>query len=264
MNLALTGRVALVTGGSKGIGRAIVKGLAEEGARVAATARGVESLQTMAKELCDWEILTIPADATDQHAVSSAVNSVIETYGGLDILVNNVGGAVRFGGFPDLADADWRSAFDLNVLSVVHFVRAAEPYLRKSANGRIINISSIAGVQPGTFNPHYTVTKAATINLSKFLANYFVKAGVLVNVVCPGPVHSEAWDDNVRRLASERSIPVEDAWQQVEREESAKIPLGRVGEGNDVAGLVAFLASNKANWITGSCFHVNGGKLRSI
>jgi 3-oxoacyl-[acyl-carrier protein] reductase len=264
MNMALNGRIALVTGGSKGIGRAIVQALAEEGARVAAAARGSESLQTMARELSEFNILTVTADATDEEAVSVAVNRVTETYGGLDILVNNVGGAGRFGGFPDLADADWRSAFDLNVLSVVHFARAAEPYLRKSKNGRIINISSIAGVQPGTFNPHYTVTKAATINLSKFLANYFVKAGVLVNVVCPGPVHSDSWDDNVRRLASERGMRIEDTWQQVEREESSKIPLGRVGEGADVADLVAFLASDKASWITGSCFHVNGGKLSTI
>lgn len=264
MNLPLTGRIALVTGGSKGIGRAIVQALAKEGARVAATARGADSLRVMKNELSGLEILTVAADATDQEAVSSAVNRVIETYGGMDILVNNVGGAGIFGGFPDLTDEDWRSAFDLNVLSVVHFVRAAEPYLRKSSNGRIINISSIAGVQPGTFNPHYTVTKAATINLSKFLANYFVKDGVLVNVVCPGPVHSDSWDDNVRRLASERGIPIEVAWQQVERNESSKIPLGRVGEGEDVAGLVAFLASDKASWITGSCFHVNGGKLNTI
>lgn len=264
MKQALSGRVALVTGGSKGIGRAIVQALAEDGARVAATARGAEALQAMKQELPDLKILTVAADATDQEAVNSVVTRVIETYGRLDILVNNVGGAGKFGGFPDLADADWRSAFDLNVLSVVHFVRAAEPYLRKSAHGRIINISSIAGVQPGAFNPHYTVTKAATINLGKYLANYFVKAGVLVNVVCPGPVHSDSWDDNVRRVARERGIPMEDARQQVEREESAKIPLGRVGEGGDVAGLVAFLASDKASWITGSCFHVNGGKLSTI
>jgi len=264
MKHALSGRVALVTGGSKGIGRAIVQALAEDGARVAATARGAEALQAMKQELPELKILTVAADATDQEAVNSVVTRVIETYGRLDILVNNVGGAGKFGGFPDLVDADWRSAFDLNVLSVVHFVRAAEPYLRKSAHGRIVNISSIAGVQPGAFNPHYTVTKAATINLGKYLANYFVKAGVLVNVVCPGPVHSGSWDDNVRRLASVRGIPMEDAWQQVEREESAKIPLGRVGEGGDVAGLVAFLASDKASWITGSCFHVNGGKLSTI
>jgi 3-oxoacyl-[acyl-carrier protein] reductase len=264
MNLSLRGRVALVTGGSKGIGRAIVQALAEEGARVAVTARGLAALQQTTQELNDHEILACTADATDQAAVDAAVQRVIEVYGKLDILVNNVGGAIKFGGFADLSDRDWQRAFDLNVLSIVHFVRASTPYLRQSSCGRIINISSISGIQPGTFNPHYTVTKAAAINLGKSLANYFVKDKVLVNTVCPGPVHSESWDDNVRRLALERRIPVEEAWHQVEREESLKIPLGRVGEGEDIAGLVAFLASDKAGWITGSCFHANGGKLSTM
>lgn len=264
MNLALNGRVALVTGGSKGIGRAIARALAEEGARVAVTARGAQALQDTARELSEWNVLAVAADATDPTAVDAAVARVVDLHGGLDILVNNVGGAGRFGGFRDLGDADWRSAFDLNVLSMVRFVRAAEPHLRRSKCGRVINISSISGVQPGSFNPHYTATKAATINLSRHLADYFAKDRVLVNVVCPGPVHSESWDENVRRLAIERDIPFESAWQQVEREEAAKIPLGRVGDGEDIAGFVAFLASDKSGWATGSCFHVNGGKLRAI
>ena len=193
-----------------------------------------------------------------------AIENVIETFGKLDILVNNVGGPGKMGGFNDLTDVDWKNAFDLNVMSLVHFVRAADPHLRKSNCGRVINISSISGVQPGTFNPHYTITKAATINLSKYLANYFVEDNILVNVVCPGPVHSESWEENVRRQATERNTTLEDARQKIEQEESIKIPLGRVGEGADVAGLVAFLASDKASWITGSCFHVNGGKLKTI
>ncbi len=264
MKIDLEGRVALVTGGSKGIGRAIVQTLAEGGAQVAITARGAEALKKTAAELSGSKILTIPADATDQKEVGLVIARVIDVFGQLDILVNNVGGASKFAGFKDLTDADWRHAFDLNVLSLVHFSRAAEPHLRASKAGRIINISSIVGVQPGTFCPHYAVTKAATINLSKFLSNYFVDDGVLVNVVCPGPVHSEAWNENVSRLAGERGISMEEAWQQVEHEEQAKIPIGRVGEGEDIAGLVAFLASERANWITGSCFHANGGKLRTI
>ncbi len=192
MYLELNGRIALVTGGSKGIGRAIVQALAEEGARVAVTARGAEALEKTASEFSKLDIMIVPVDAIDQEAVSAAVMRIVDVFGGLDILVNNVGGAGRFGGFGDLSDIDWQDAFDLNVLSVVHFVQAAEQYLRRSNGGRIINISSISGVQPGGFNPHYAGTKAATINLSKFLANYFVKDGVLVNVVCPGPVHSES------------------------------------------------------------------------
>jgi len=264
MKLGLSGRVALVTGGSKGIGRAVATALAEEGVRVAVTARGVEALQKTASELSEFNVLAVPSDATDQLATSAAMARVVEAFGGLDILVNNVGGAGKFGGFDVLTDADWQNAFDLNVLSLVHFVRAAEQYLRKSRQGRIINISSISALQPGTFNPHYAVTKAATINLGKFLADYFIKDGVLVNVVCPGPVHSDSWNENVRRLALERGVAIEPVRQEVEREESSKIPLGRVGEGEDVAGLVVFLASDQAKWITGSCFHVNGGKLRTI
>ncbi|MDH3688327.1 MAG: SDR family oxidoreductase [Gammaproteobacteria bacterium] len=264
MELGLNGRVALVTGGSKGIGRAIVQALVEEGVRVAVTARGAEALRKTALELSGFDILTVPADAIDQKAASSVVARVVDVFGGLDVLINNVGGAGRFGGFRDLTDIDWRNAFNLNVLSLVHFVQAADQYLRSSKSGRIINLSSIAGLQPGAFNPHYSVTKAATINLSKFLADYFVKDGVLVNVVCPGPVHSESWEENVHRLALERHITVEEARQQVEREESSKIPLGRIGECKDVAGLVVFLASERAAWVTGSCFHVNGGKLKTI
>lgn len=264
MKLGIEGRVALVTGGSKGIGQAIARALAEEGARVAISARGTEALRKAAADLEEFGVIAVPADATSQEAANAAVARTIDAFGGLDILVNNVGGAGRFGGFGDLSDEDWRNAFDLNVLSLMHFVRAAESHLRRSKGGRIVNISSIVGLQPGSFNPHYAATKAATINMSKFLANHFVSDGVLVNAVCPGPVHSESWDANVRRIALARGVGFEQAWQQVEQEESAKIPLARVGEGDDVAGLVVFLASERARWITGSCFHVNGGKFSAI
>jgi len=264
MNLELKGRAALVTGGTKGIGRDIVEALVQEGAHVSVTARGSEGLAKIAKDFPDANIHTISADATKQTEINFALESVIKTFGKLDILVNNVGGAGNFGNINDLTESDWYYAFDLNVLSLVHFVRASEEHLRKSNCARIINISSISGVQPGRFNPHYTITKAATINLSKYLSNYFVKDNILVNVICPGPVHSESWDENIRRLATERGLSFEDARLKVEQEEALKIPLGRIGEGSDVASLVAYLASDKASWITGSCFHVNGGKLKTV
>ncbi|MEI6916347.1 MAG: SDR family oxidoreductase, partial [Armatimonadota bacterium] len=134
----------------------------------------------------------------------------------------------------------------------------------QSPAARIINISSISGIEPGFYNPHYTVTKAATINLSKYLANQLTPDGVLVNVVCPGPVYSDSWDRNVQRIADMRDIPLHEARELVNKEEELKIPLGRIGTGNDVAALATFLASDQADWITGSCFHVNGGKLRSM
>ena len=194
----------------------------------------------------------------------AAFPEVTEIYGKLDILVNNIGGAPKFAKFDDLSDHDWLMTFDLNVMSVVRFVRAAAPWLKKSEAGRIINMTSVSGIEPGYFNPHYTTTKAALINLTKYLANQYAKDGVLVNAVCPGPVYSDSWDRNLVRLAAERGISVEEVKKNIDAEESAKIPLGRVGEGADVAGLVSFLASDASQWTTGACFPVDGGKLRSI
>lgn len=264
MSYTLANRVALVTGGSKGIGKAIMKALALEGASVAITARDEAVLKEVTESYIEFDIYAIPTDALNQQKVELAIEKIITKYGKLDILVNNIGGVSKFAGFPELEDQDWIDTFNLNVLSMVHFTKAAEKYLIKSECARIINISSISGIQPGEFNPHYALTKAATINLSKSMANYYVKNNILVNTVCPGPVHSDSWNKNIERIAHIQGKDVELMRQIVDEEESSKIPLGRVGEGDDIAGLVTFLASDKASWITGSTFHINGGKLRSI
>jgi 3-oxoacyl-[acyl-carrier protein] reductase len=179
----------------------------------------------------------------------------------LDILVNNIGGAIRFGGFEDLNDDDWMRAYEFNLMSQVRFTRAALPYIRRSTLKRVINVSSIKAQQPGFYNPHYAVTKAAVVNLGKHLANILAKDKILVNTVCPGPVHSESWESNIAKIASERSISAEESRRAVETEEAAKIPLGAVGEPEHVAAIVALLASPSSAWTTGSCFHVNGGKM---
>lgn len=266
MELGLNGRVAIVTGGSKGIGRAIAMSLAQEGVHVTICARGTESLAEVQKEVqrSGGKIVAVRANVTASDDVQRVVLAAGEQFGRIDILVNNAGGATKFAGFLELTDDDWHEAFDLNVMSVVYFARYALSWLRQSPAARIINISSISGIEPGSYNPHYTVTKAAIINLSKYLANQLAQDGVLVNVVCPGPVYSDSWDRNVQRVASIRNISLDEARGQVEKEEESKIPLGRIGVGDDVAALVTFLASDQAAWITGSCFHVNGGKLRSM
>lgn len=262
----LSGRVALVTGASKGIGKAIALRLAKAGARVVICARDPERLELTAREIRDsgGSVLAVPVDVTAGGAVQTAVERATKETRGIDILVNNVGGAIRFGGLSDLSNDDWANAFQLNVMSMVHFVNASLPWLRQSRNARIITISSIAGVEPGLFNPHYTTTKAATINFSKVLANSLAKERILCNVVCPGTVRTDAWDKNIDETARREGITREAAAALVEKQEAAKIPLGRIGESDEIAGLVAFLASDDARWITGSCFHVNGGKTRSI
>jgi 3-oxoacyl-[acyl-carrier protein] reductase len=265
MDFELQNRIALVTGGSRGVGAGIARQLADDGVKVIICARPSEALTALESEILDGggNCIALPVDVLNPMALRATVDAAAAHWGGLDILVNNVGGAIRFGGFEELSDDDWIKAYEFNVMSTVRFTRASLPYLRLSPLKRIINISSITAQQPGLYNPHYSVTKAATVNLGKHLANILAKEKILVNTVCPGPVHSESWESNVHKIAAERSIPVEDARAAIEIEESSKIPIGKVGETEQIAAVVAFLASPLSSWTTGSCFHVNGGKLSS-
>lgn len=266
MELSLKGRSAIVTGGSKGIGKAIAKSLANEDVNVVICARGIESLKATEEEIIrsGGNAVAVSADTTYPDAVNKVVSTAIEKFGKLDILVNNVGGVEKFSDFFELTDEDWLASFKLNIMSTIYFVRYSVPWLKKSECPRIINISSISGVQPGYYNPHYTITKASLINLSKYLSNYLLREKILVNVVCPGPVHSDSWYKNIQNIANLHGLSIEEARIKIETGEAAKIPIGRVGEPEDVSELVTFLVSDKASWITGSCFHINGGKLNSI
>ncbi len=266
MNLGLKDKVAIVTGGSKGIGQAIALTLAEEGAKIAVVARGQTAIDQTCGLIRDagGEALGMSADVTLETDATRTIAAVIAHWGRIDILINNAGGPPRFGALQELTPEDWMDSFRFNVMSCVNFTKAAEAALVASGSGRIVTVSSISGLQPGFFNPHYTTTKAATINLTKHFANIYAPKGILANVVCPGPVHSESWTQNVAQLARSRGLSIDEAGQLMEQQEAKKIPLGRVGEGNDVAAMVAFLASDKANWITGACFHVSGGKYATM
>lgn len=264
MNLQLKDRIALVTGGSRGIGAGIVRQLAQEGAKVIFCARESAAMTELETEVHagGGACLAMPVDVFDPVALQAAVDAAAAHWGGLDILVNNVGGAIRFGSFEDLRDEDWVKAFEFNVMATVRCTRAALPYLRRSTLKRVINISSISAQQPGFFNPHYTVTKAAVVNLGKHLANILAKEKILVNTVCPGPVRSESWETNILRISAEQKLSLDEAKSMVEKEEADKIPLGVVGEAEHIAAVVALLASPVSDWTTGSCLHINGGKLR--
>jgi len=267
MELGLKNRVAIITGSSHGIGKAIAISLAKEGARVVICGRNPDTLSEVHDEIkrIGGDVVAVTANVTHSEDVKKVISQTIAGFGDkIDILINNVGGAEKFGNLLELDDQDWRDSFELNVMSIVQFVRETLPWMRTSPMPRIINISSVSGIEPGFYNPHYTIMKAAVINLSKYLANQYASDGILVNVVCPGPTFSNSWDRNIQRIADLREIHFDEAKNLVENEESAKIPLGRIGTGVDVASLVTYLASDQANWITGSCFIVDGGKLRSI
>ncbi len=262
----LQDKIVLVTGASKGIGKAIAKAFSQEGAKVSICARNKENLETARREIQKnhQKIIAIQADLTDEKQATNVIEQTLEKFKGIDIIVNNVGGAIRFGDFWELGKDDWHKSFDLNVMSMVYMLKKAMPYLKKSNSPSIINISSISGVEPGWYNPHYSTMKAATINLTKHLANILAPDGIRVNVVCPGTVSSDSLEQNILQNALKKKQDPEQYKQNFLKTEKAKIPLGRIGEGKDISKLVLFLAGEGSSWITGSCFHINGGKLRSM
>ncbi len=266
MDLELKDKVALVTGGSKGIGYAIAQGLAMEGVKVVICGRGKPALLKAQKEIQNarGQIFTVTGDVTKAADVKRILQFISKKFGQLDIVINNAGGAKKFGDLEKLLDKDWLDTYKLNLMSSVYLARYALPILRKSRSARIIFVSSLSGVQPGKYNPHYTSSKAAVINFSKYLANTLAKERILVNAVCAGPVHSDAWERNIAYLTQLQKKNKEIVRREFENQEALKIPLGRVGEGRDIAGMVIFLASAQASWITGSCFYVDGGKLQSM
>lgn len=255
MDLGLAGKVALVTGGSRGIGRSIALALAEEGCRLAICARGAERLQTTADELRGKgaEVLALVLDATVATDRQRLYEGVIERFGQLDVLVNNVGG----GGaatFLETTEEQWQAAFDLTLWPAVHLVRLAAPGMQRQGGGSIIMISSIYGREWGG-RPAYMTVKAAEISLAKSLARELAPANVRVNSVAPGSIlfPGGSWD---RRC--------QDDPEGMAQFVKSDMPLGRFGRPEEVASVVAFLASERASLMVGACVNVDGGQSRSL
>lgn len=270
MDLGLSGKVALVTGGSKGIGGAIALELAREGADVAICARDSRELDAMAQRIAELgrQVVAVPADLASAAGVQTVVDAALGALGRIDILVNNVGGAPGPGGFFNLSDADWQAAFDLNLMSAVRFSRALLPGMIARRWGRIINIASTSAREPDIVVVHYNSAKAGLLALSKTLANAHAKDGVLVNCVSPGLTHTPAVEKSAAKRLQEQG---EDVSALTPDEAVARyylprrpLPIGRIGQPEDLAGIVAFLASERASWITGAYVNVDGGWVKSI
>ena len=186
--------------------------------------------------------------------------------GKLDILVNNVGNIEKFGRFEDLEEEDWIRSFNLTFMSAVRFIKASLPYLKKSDQARIINISSLSAHQPSFtgLNPHYGMAKAGIVNLTKNLAADFGRYGITVNTICPSTLTGGGWHKNVIDRAKRQNITASKAEKLMHQEECKKSPLGKMGELKDVANMVVFLASANANFLTGHCYNVDGGITRSV
>ena len=262
MDLGITGRVALVCGSSSGLGRAIARTFVEEGCRVAINGRDDAKLKQAKKFVAgttDREVEAFRADVSSQREAEDLVRRVREHFGSVDILVCNAGGppAVQF---VNAQPANWQAALELNLLSTIHLCRAATPHMRKHNWGRIICITSIAAKQPMTGLILSTTARAGVMGFAKTLADELAAEGITVNTICPGYIRT----DRVQDLARQRS---EQSKRTAAEELStfiSDIPVGRMGEPEELAAAVAFLASTRASYITGVALQVDGGYIRSI
>jgi NAD(P)-dependent dehydrogenase (short-subunit alcohol dehydrogenase family) len=261
VELGLDGRVALVTGGSKGIGRACAAALAVEGCRLALCARGAEGLARAADELSakGGEVLTVAADLADPDAPRRVVDATVARFGRLDILVNNAG-AIRGGDFLGTPAEQWAEDWRLKILGYVRMAQAALPVMRARRWGRIINIIGAAARNP---TPDYMaggIANAGLINWTRALADLGAPDQVLVTAVSPGATATERWDNLVAQRARAQGRPAGELRRELERAQ----PLGRIGRPEDVADLVVFLASERAGFITGVAITVDGGASRGV
>jgi len=255
VDLGLSGQVMLVTGGSKGLGFAIAEELLREGAMVVICARHRDELDAAARRLeALGPVLAVPADVTLEADTVNLVETVRSRFGRLDVLVNNAGGAVS-GSFDRLTDADWQHDFEMKVLATIRLCRLAMAHMRARGYGRIINIGATMGraVDPRFFAS--CTLRAACLSLSKNLAVEAAPAGITVNSVNIGFVETPQW-----RTIHQRQAPQEPYEDFIARIGRLEVPAQRFGKPHEVAGLVAFLASERASYITGASIDVSGGQ----
>jgi 3-oxoacyl-[acyl-carrier protein] reductase len=252
--LNLGGRACLVTGSTGGIGLATARLLVGEGARVVTCARGAAP--------GIGEEFHVVADLSERGAPERVVEEAARTLDGLEVLVNNVGVA-RQARFEDVDDAEWDEYWQLNVMSYVGAIRAALPLLRRRAGGAIVNVSSSAGKRPSTTMPHYSVTKAAVLSLSRLVADLYAGDGIRCNAVAPGPTATEIWLGE-GGLADQQAARAGKTRDEVLAAVGAGRPLGRLAEPDEIAAVIAFLCSDRAAYVTGAAWSADGGTVPVI
>ncbi len=264
MELGLRDRACIITGASRGIGRATAFRLAEEGALVLLIGRDAERLESVRAGCAERGAgaTVLAMDVTAPDAGDQAVSRALEEFGRLDVLINNAGTS-EIKALPELRDADWQHQWELHVMAPMRLMRAAAPAMSDRGWGRIVNVCSSSGKRPSSTNAAYSVTKAAELSLSRAFADQYAKQGVLVNAVAPGPVSSELWTapggmaDQAARI------------QGTSREEAlaataSRVPLGRLGTEEEIASVIAFLCSTEASNVVGAAWSVDGGAVPVI
>jgi 3-oxoacyl-[acyl-carrier protein] reductase len=262
MDLGIDGKVALVAASSRGLGRAVAEELAAEGVHLVLCARGEDALLTSAeaiRALNTVRVVAVAADLTDPAGVGRVTDTAVREFGRVDILVTNTGGPPP-GPFEKHTQEQWESAVRQNLYSVLGLVRAVLPRMKERKWGRIVNLTSIAVKQPVDDLILSNSIRAAVTGFARTLANEVAPLGITVNNVLPGYTRTDRLEDLATRTAQRKGIDPEhryDVWND-------EIPMGRLGEPRELAALVAFLASERASYITGTSIAVDGGWIRSL
>ena len=252
MDLGLTGKVAIITGATQGIGQATAMKLAGEGARVVICARGRERLDDVVARIraTGAEAIGVQADVGRAADCERLVAEAVSAFGGVDILVNNAGTA-QVGAFESVTDETWQADLDLKLFAAVRLCRLAIPSMRARGGGRIVNVTNIGAKQPAARTMPTTVSRAAGQAMSKALSKELAPDGILVNTVCIGLVRAGQHDARAAR----QGVDAEALYQDMGR----TVPLGRVGRADEAADVIAFLVSERASFVTGSSINIDGG-----
>jgi 3-oxoacyl-[acyl-carrier protein] reductase len=269
MDLGLKGRACVVTGAGRGIGRETARLLCEEGANVLLVGRGEERLEAARQEAADagsgsgGRAEALALDVTDADAGERMLAATGERFGALDALVNNAG-AARWRRLDEVPDEDWYAQYELNVMAPLRAMRAAAPAMAERGWGRIVNVCSTAGKRPSAAMPEYSVAKAAELSLSRLFADRYAKQGVLVNAICPGPVEAELWMEPGGLLDQSQAMSGARSREEALAEAGAKRPIGRLAEVGEIAAAIVFLCSERASYVAGAAWSVDGGTVQVI
>lgn len=257
MDLGLNGKVAIVTGGSEGIGRAAAESLGREGANVVVCARRADVLQRAADDLGEAtgaQVVPVAADVSQSEDAQHVVQAAVDRFGRLDILVNNAGRSAA-GAFETLDDAGWQADLDLKLFGAIRFVRAALPHLRAAGGGSIVNILNLGAKAPGPRSMPTSVSRAAGLAMTKALSKELAPDNIRVNGIMIGLIKSAQHERSWQRQGAEGSM---DEFY-VRQAKSAGVPLGRVGDASEVGDLIAFLCSSRGTYISGVAINMDGG-----